>query len=105
MVRPHPDSDPDGFLPSCDGQQPGVSIRPLRHADLAVLLAHLDHGQDPGDTLSPGVPAAVVAMRVRAGVAAPAPPPRPSIGAAGLPRWPLGPTASPGGWPRYWPSA
>jgi hypothetical protein len=71
MVRPHPDSDPDGFLPSCDGQQPGVSIRPLRHADLAVLLAHLDHGQDPGDTLSPGVPAAVLAMRVRAGVGRP----------------------------------
>jgi hypothetical protein len=58
-------------LPSCDGQQPGVSIRPLRHADLAVLLAHLDHGQDPGDTLSPGVPAAVLAMRVRAGVGRP----------------------------------
>ena len=69
MPRPHPDPDPDGVWPSCDDQQPGVSIRPLNHADLAALLAHLDH--DPGDTLSSGVPAPVLAMRVRASVGHP----------------------------------
>jgi hypothetical protein len=69
MPRPHPDPDPDGFWPSCDDQQPGVSIRPLNHADLAALLAHLDH--DPGDTLSSGVPAPMLAMRVRASVGHP----------------------------------
>src|SRR5829696_4346710 len=67
--RPHP--DPDGFWPSCDDQPPGVSIRPLNHADLAALLAHLDHDQDPGDTLTSGMPAPVLAMRVRAGVGRP----------------------------------
>ena len=61
MPRPHPDPDPDGFWPSCDDQPPGVSIRPLRQADLAALLAHLDH--DPGDTLNSKVPAPVLAMR------------------------------------------
>ena len=66
--HPHPDSDPDGFWPSCDDPQPGVSIRPLNHADLA---AHLDHGHDPGDTLNSGVPAPVLAVRVRAGVGRP----------------------------------
>jgi len=59
MPRPHP--DPDGFWPSCDDQQPGVSIRPLTHADLAALLTHLDHDHDPGDTRSSGVPAPVLA--------------------------------------------
>jgi hypothetical protein len=49
MARPHPlqpDPGPDGFWSSCDDDQPGVSIRPLRQADLAALLAHLDHDQD-----------------------------------------------------------
>jgi hypothetical protein len=71
MPRPHPDADPDGFWPSCDDQQPGVSIRPLTHADLAALLAHLDHDQDPGDTLSAGGPAPMLAMRVRASIGRP----------------------------------
>src|SRR5215217_3531801 len=69
MPRPHPDPDPDGFWPSCDDRPPGVSIRPLHHADLAALLDHLDH--DPGDTLTSGMPAPVLAMRVRAGVGRP----------------------------------
>src|SRR5215217_7148149 len=69
MPRPQPDPDPDGFWPSCDDQQPGVSIRPLHHADLAALLAHLDH--DPGDTLNSKVPAPMLAMRVRASVGRP----------------------------------
>jgi hypothetical protein len=69
MPRPHPDPDPDGFWPSCDDQQPGVSIRPLTHADLAALLTHLDH--DPGDTRNSKVPAPVLAMRVRASVGRP----------------------------------
>jgi hypothetical protein len=71
MPRPQPDPDPDGFWPSCDDQQPGVSIRPLTHADLAALLAHLDHDHDPGDTLNSKVPAPVLAVRVRAGVGRP----------------------------------
>src|SRR5215218_1570046 len=71
MPRPQPDPDPDGFWPSCDDQQPGVSIRPLHHADLAALLAHLDHDQDPGDTLNSGMPAPVLAMRVQASVGRP----------------------------------
>src|SRR5829696_10148317 len=71
MPWPQPDPDPDGFWPSCDDQQPGVSIRPLRQADLAALLAHLDHDQDPGDTLNSKAPAPVLAMRVRASVGRP----------------------------------
>jgi hypothetical protein len=71
MPRPHPDPDPDGFWPSCDDPQPGVSIRPLNHADLAALLTHLDHDHDPGDTLNSKVPAPVVAMRVRPSVGRP----------------------------------
>src|SRR5215217_822873 len=71
MPRPHPDPDPDGFWPSCDDPQPGVSIRPLNHADLAALLTHLDHDHDPGDTLNSKVPAPVLAMRVRASVGRP----------------------------------
>src|SRR5829696_9140365 len=71
MPWPQPDPDPDGFWPSCDDQQPGVSIRPLRQADLAALLAHLDHDQDPGDTLNSGMPAPMLAMRVRASVGRP----------------------------------
>jgi hypothetical protein len=69
MPRPHPHSDPDDLWPSCDDEQPGVSIRPLSHADLAALLAHLD--QDPGDPLGWGVPAPVVAVRVQASVGRP----------------------------------
>src|SRR5215208_1485512 len=71
MPRPHPDPDPDGFWPSCDDPQPGVSIRPLNHADLAALLTHLDHDHDPGDTLNSKVPAPMLAMRVRASVGRP----------------------------------
>jgi hypothetical protein len=67
---PMPIPDPDGRWPACDDEQPGVSIRPLSHADLAALLAHLhhDHGQDLDD--DPRWPAAppVVAVRVRATV-------------------------------------
>jgi hypothetical protein len=74
MPRPHSDSDPDGFWPSCDDEPPGVSIRPLRHANLAALLAHLDQHdrhEDLGETLGLGVPAPVVAVRVRASVGSP----------------------------------
>jgi hypothetical protein len=45
-----------------------MSIRPLNRADLAALL---DHDHDPGDTLSSGVPAPMLAIRVRAGVGRP----------------------------------
>jgi hypothetical protein len=70
MARLQPDPDPDGFWPSCeDEEQPGVSIRPLSHADLPALLADLDH--DPSDTLSAGVSAPVVAVRVRVSVGRP----------------------------------
>jgi hypothetical protein len=69
MPRPHPDPDPDRVWPSCDDPKPGVSIRPLTHADLAALLTHLDH--DPGDIRNSKVPAPVLAMRVRASVGRP----------------------------------
>jgi Nuclease-related domain len=68
---PQPDSSSDGFWPSCDDERPGVSIRPLRHGDLAALLAHLDRHnrhQHPGDRLGSGAPAPVLAVRVRASV-------------------------------------
>src|SRR5215218_8379126 len=68
MPRPQPDPDPDGFWPSCDDQPPGVSIQPLHHADLAALLAHLDH--DPGDTLNTGMPVPVRASVGRPGASA-----------------------------------
>jgi hypothetical protein len=74
MPRPQPDPDPDSSWPSCDDLPPGVSIQPLRHADLASLLAHLDqhdHSQDLDDPLRSGVPAPVVAVRVRASVGQP----------------------------------
>jgi hypothetical protein len=102
MPRPQPDAHPDGSWPSCDDQQPGVSIRPLRHADLAALLAHLEQHdrQDPRDTLGSGAPAPVVAMRVRAGVGRPGAPPQPNTGATEPPNEPAGPTACPGGWPQ-----
>src|SRR4029450_10903607 len=72
--QPNPDPDPDGCWPSCDDQQPGVSIRPLSHADLAALLAHHDQPerhQDPADTPGPGTPLPVLARRVRASVGRP----------------------------------
>jgi Nuclease-related domain len=68
---PQPDSSSDGFWPSCDDERPGVSIRPLRHGDLAALLAHLDRHnrhQHPCDRLGSGAPAPVLAVRVRASV-------------------------------------
>jgi hypothetical protein len=69
-----PDRDPDRTWPTCDDEQPGVSIRPLSHADLAALLAHLhqhDHDQDQDLDERPGTPAPVVAVRVRATVGRP----------------------------------
>jgi hypothetical protein len=73
MPPPQPTPDPHSRWPSCDDPQPGVSIRPLRQADLAALLAHLDqhHGQDPADPLESGGPAPVLALRVRASVGRP----------------------------------
>jgi Nuclease-related domain len=72
MARPHPHADPDGFWSSCDDQPPGMSIWPLTHADLAVLLTHLnEHGHDPGETPSSGMPAPILARRVRASVGRP----------------------------------
>jgi Nuclease-related domain len=80
MPRPHStplDPDPDGIWPSCDAEQPGISIRPLRHGDLQALLAHLHHehnrDEDEGRLAGPGGrrPTAggpVVAVRVRANV-------------------------------------
>jgi hypothetical protein len=69
MARPHPlqpDPGPDGFWPSCDDEQPGVSIRPLSQADLAALLAHLDHDQHQHQDhiLRSGGPAPVVRASV-----------------------------------------
>ena len=74
MARPHPlqpDPGPDGLWSSCDDQQPGVSIRPLSQAELAALLAYLDHDQDQDRILRVGGPAPVVAVRVRASVGRP----------------------------------
>ena len=59
MARPQPNPDPDGIWPSCDDEQPGVSIRPLRHADLAAFLDQHNHHEDQGDILRSGVPAPV----------------------------------------------
>jgi hypothetical protein len=73
-----PTPDPDPYWPGCDDEQPGVSIRPLSHADLAALLAHLhQHDQDgdgqdlDDDPVWPAAPAPVVAVRVRATVGRP----------------------------------
>jgi Nuclease-related domain len=70
MAR-QPDRDPDGFWPSCDDEQPGVSIRSLSQADLAALLAHLHHEQDEDHIPRSGGSAPVVAVRVRATVGRP----------------------------------
>ena len=72
--QPNPSPDPDGVWPSCDHPPPGISIRPLTHADLTALLAHLDqhgHHQDLDDPDGSGMPAPVVAIRVRASVGRP----------------------------------
>jgi Nuclease-related domain len=67
-----PMPDPDPYWPGCDDEQPGISIRPLSHADLAALLAHLhqhDHDQDLDDEpAGSDAPAPMVAVRVRATV-------------------------------------
>ena len=69
-ARPEPDPDPS--WPSCDDDQPGVSIRPLRYAELRALLAHLAHEQDEPGTPRPAAAARpVVAVRVRATVGRP----------------------------------
>ncbi len=73
MPRPDPDPDPDRpFGWEDDDEPPGISIRPLRHADLAALLAQWDHddhdqpvmlarpGRDrPAPTLRPAVEATI----------------------------------------------
>jgi hypothetical protein len=72
MPRPHPaQPDPDDFWPSCDDHQPGVSIRPLSHADLAAVLAHLDHDHDQDTPAAPAATAPVVAVRILASVGRP----------------------------------
>jgi hypothetical protein len=95
-----PISDPDG-------EQPGVSIRPLSHADLAALLAHLhqhDHDQDLDDDPGPAAPP-VVAVRVRATVGRPGASAQATYGAAGPPSGRPGPAACPGVRPSCWPQA
>jgi Nuclease-related domain len=69
MPPPQPNPDPGSGWPSCDDDQPGVSIRPLSHADLAALLAHLD--QHAGDLAGLGGPAPVLAVRMRTTVGRP----------------------------------
>jgi hypothetical protein len=79
MVRPHPTQpEPDGSWPTCDQEQPGVSIRPLSHGDLQGLLAHLHHHdqhhhQSENRLAGPraALAAPVVAVRVRASVGRP----------------------------------
>jgi hypothetical protein len=74
MPRPQPaqpDPDPDGSWPAWHDQQPGVSIRPLSHADLAALLAHLDHDHHDPTMARPAPTRPVVAVRVRASVGRP----------------------------------
>jgi hypothetical protein len=82
---PQPDPDPGGFWPSCDDEEPGVSIRPLSHADLAALLAHLDQHdhQDPGPLLGSGRRGQCWRCGCGPASAAPAPLPTPNTGAEG----------------------
>jgi hypothetical protein len=73
---PRPEPDPDDRWPSCDGEPPGISVRPLRHPDLQALLAHLDHHEHDPDEGLVGEPCStaagpVVAVRVRASVGRP----------------------------------
>jgi hypothetical protein len=72
---PMPSPDPDDRWPSCDDEQPGISIRPLSQADFAALLAHLhqhEHEQNLDDEpAGPNTPAPVVAVPVRATVGQP----------------------------------
>jgi hypothetical protein len=77
MAKPLPDPNRDGCWPSCDDEPPGVSIRPLRQADLQALLAHLDHPDPNAEPLArpvrrwPATGEPVVAVRVRASVGRP----------------------------------
>ena len=80
MPRSHPtppDPDPDHFWPNCDQERPGVSIRPLSHADLQGLLAHLHHHDRDERLLTgpggrrPATGGPVVAVRVRASIGRP----------------------------------
>jgi Nuclease-related domain len=81
MARPHPTPpEPDGSWPTCDQEQPGISIRPLSHGDLQALLAHLHHHdrhrhrhQSENRLAGPraALGASVVAVRVRASVGLP----------------------------------
>jgi Nuclease-related domain len=72
---PMPSPEPDGRWPSCDDEQPGISIRPLSQADFAAPLAHLhqhEHEQNLDDEpAGPNTPAPVVAVPVRATVGQP----------------------------------
>jgi hypothetical protein len=73
MPSPH-QPDPNRCWPSCDDEEPGVSIRPLTQADLAAMLAHLDQHDDNQDldgAVEPGGLGAAVAVRVRASVGRP----------------------------------
>ena len=82
MAQPTPDPDRDRPFPwehEHDLERPGVTIRPLSHADLAALLAQLEQGQQDeltsptrdADGWPAGIPAPVVAVRVRATVGRP----------------------------------
>ena len=109
MPRPHPtppDPDPDGIWPSCDEEQPGISIRPLRQGDLHALLAHLNH-HEHDDEDEGRLAGRAGGGRLRAGrwwrcgygpaSAAPAPPLTPNTGADAGSNTPPGPAACPGG--------
>jgi hypothetical protein len=67
MASPAP-RFPDEYEP--DDEQPGLTIRPLSHADLDAILAHVEQDRD---SLLAGTPAdrPVVAVRVRATVGRP----------------------------------
>ena len=57
-------------FPFDDGDRPSGSVRPLNHADLQAILAHLS--EDPDQLLAgTGADRPVVAMRVRASVGRP----------------------------------